>query len=339
MATTRVVTGAAGVGILNPHRAAVVQAAGCLVWRVNDGELQVQIIHRPRYNDWSWPKGKVDPGETLAATAAREVAEETGKPVMLGMPLPGLQYLTADEQVKQVHYWAATRIDAQSPALVARYPVAPVSPDEIDGKAWVTPDEAITRLSRKSDRAPLEALLCEYEQGRLATRTIVIARHGSALPRSYWFGTEEERPLTPTGYGQAHALVPLLGAYGITKVVTSQWRRCSATVNPYVLASAITPTVDPALTEAAHERDPERVAQAVTELLNSPESALLCTHRPVLPTVIKVLAAHAHRGVRDALPARNPYLQPGEALIAHIAEVPKKGTRVVGLERVKPQLR
>lgn len=339
MATARVVTGAAGVGILRPHRSSVVQAAGCVVWRIRDGALQVQLIHRPRYDDWSWPKGKVDLGETLAVTAAREVAEETGKPVALGMPLPGLQYLTADDQIKRVHYWAATHINGQSPAVAARYPVPPVSVDEIDDKAWVSPDEAMRRLSRKSDRGPLEALLTEYEHGRLATRAIVIARHGSAMTRAAWFGTEEERPLTPAGYGQAHALVPLLGAYGVSKVVTSQWRRCSETVNPYVVASGITPTVDPALTEAAHEKDPERVAQAITELVANPESTLLCTHRPVLPTVMKVLSGYARSGVRAALPARNPYLQPGEALIAHIADVPKKGTRVVGLERVKPRLR
>ena len=87
----------------------VIESAGALVWRVHDGELQVRLVHRPRYDDWSWPKGKLDPGETFQAAAAREVAEETGKPVVLGVPLPGLQYLTPEGRVKRVHYWAARR--------------------------------------------------------------------------------------------------------------------------------------------------------------------------------------------------------------------------------------
>ena len=111
----------------------VVEAAGALVWRVRLGTLQVALVHRPRYDDWSWPKGKVDPGETILAAATREVAEETGHDVVLGVPLPGLEYALSDGRRKRVHYWAAQvagRPDAA--ALRARAPVPPVSPPEDD---------------------------------------------------------------------------------------------------------------------------------------------------------------------------------------------------------------
>lgn len=333
----RVLSGTAGLGGPRPDVAAVVQAAGALVWRVRHGELQVLLIHRPRYKDWSWPKGKVDPGESLATAAAREVAEETGKPVVLGIPLPGLQYLMPDGRVKRVHYWAAQRTKLSAPAVAARVPVAPVDRNEIDDKKWVSVDVALGRLTRKADRGPLEALATEYEKGRLATRSFIIARHGRAVSRSSWQGDERDRPLTPAGHGQAHALVPLFAAFGVDQVLTSQWQRCADTVDPYVNAARIIPAVDPDLTEESHHNKPARVTQAVEELLASESSSLLCTHRPVLPTVLKVLGAHALDSVVAGLPTRNPYLQPGDALVTHVADSPR-GPLVVGVERIRPKV-
>src|SRR5690606_34463650 len=153
----------AGTEPTTPARAhtPVVTTAGALVWRRRDGELQVQLVHRPRYDDWSWPKGKVETGESLPGTAVREVAEETGRQIVLGRPLPGLQYLTPDGSVKRVHYWAARRArkkhDAES--LRARVPVAPVDRTEVDRTVWLPVAEAARRLTRSSDRGPLESLV------------------------------------------------------------------------------------------------------------------------------------------------------------------------------------
>ncbi|NKY07909.1 NUDIX domain-containing protein, partial [Cellulomonas hominis] len=85
----------------------VVEAAGALVWRVRQGRLQVVLVHRPRYKDWSWPKGKLEPGEHVVTAAVREVEEEAGLDVVLGRPLPGLEYPLADGRFKRVHYWSA----------------------------------------------------------------------------------------------------------------------------------------------------------------------------------------------------------------------------------------
>ncbi len=327
------------LGPTHVSHARVVESAGALVWRVRDDGLQVRLVHRPRYDDWSWPKGKLDPGETFQAAATREVAEETGRPVVLGVPLPGLQYLTPEGRVKRVHYWAARKASRRSDAgaLAARAPVPPVSPEEIDDAAWLDADEAALRLTRGADRAPLDALVREHQEGRLATHVVVIARHGKAVTRSAWHGDEQDRPLTPAGHAQAVALVPVLAAYGVEHVVTSRWDRCAQTIAPYAGASGLETVTGDHLTEAQHERSPARVARTVRELLEAERSSALCTHRPVLPTVLDVLGQHSRRAVANALPAHDPFLEPGEMIVAHVARTPK-GPRVVAAEKVAPPL-
>ena len=97
-----------------------VLAAGALVWREHEGQLEVLAVHRPRYNDWSWPKGKLDPGETMPACAVREVAEETRVTVDLGIPLPAIGYLSVGGKIKVVRYWAAQETSPDAPAASAR---------------------------------------------------------------------------------------------------------------------------------------------------------------------------------------------------------------------------
>lgn len=319
-------------------RSRLIESAGALVWRERAGHLEVLLVHRPRYDDWSWPKGKVDPGESRPTTAAREVTEETGAAVVLGQPLPGLQYLVPDGRVKRVHYWAARvaeHTDAQ--ALAARHPVAPVDPTEIDRIVWLDAREAARTLTRKADRQPLAALVAQHDAHQLVTHAVVVTRHGSAVQRAYWAGHERHRPLTPTGWAQSAALVPVLAAYGVGTVVTSRWARCAQTVEPYARASGLVPRTRGRLSEAEHEKSPSRVAATVRELLETPESSVLCTHRPVLPTVLDVMSEHTRRSVADALPAKDPFLEPGEALVAHVATT-SKGPRVVAAERVTPAL-
>ncbi|MFE7503990.1 NUDIX domain-containing protein [Promicromonospora sp. NPDC057488] len=318
----------------------VVMTAGGIVWRRRAGKVQVQVVHRPRYDDWSWPKGKLENGETFQNAAIREVGEETGRQIVLGRPLPGLQYLTPEGRVKRVHYWASRRArrGRDTAGLAARAPVAPVDREEVDTTEWLDADDAAVRLTRVSDRRPLDALLAAEAEGLLDTRTLVIARHGRAVSRTSWHGGERDRPLTPFGHGQAAALVPVLAAYGVEHVISSRWERCATTIDPYVRASGVRPSYSEYLTEAQHERSPSRVAATVGELLEeTTESSVICTHRPVLPTVLDVLAQHATGTVAAGLPTVDPFLEPGEALVAHIAETPA-GPRVVATEKISPQV-
>ncbi|WP_402462753.1 NUDIX hydrolase [Isoptericola aurantiacus] len=325
------------LGATSVQHTPVIETAGALVWRVRHSRLQVQLVHRPRYDDWSWPKGKHETGESLAATAVREVAEETGKPIVLGLPLPGLQYLTPEGRVKRVHYWAARRASAtrDARALAARSPVAPVDKKEIDRCEWLDVEDAAERLTRATDRGPLDALVEAHRDDLLGTHAVTIVRHGRALSRSTWHGAEQDRPLTPLGHAEAAALVPVLAAYGVGTVVSSRWERCATTMDPFVRAAGLRPEYSDNLGEAQHERSPARVAAAVRDLLEAPRASVLCTHRPVLPTVLDVLGQHSRRSVATALPRRDPYLETGEALVAHVAPTPR-GPRVVAAERVAP---
>ncbi|GIG37263.1 NUDIX hydrolase [Cellulomonas pakistanensis] len=299
---------------------ALVRAAGALVWRVRQGRLQVVLVHRPRYKDWSWPKGKLEPGEHPATAAVREVEEETGLDVVLGRPLPGLEYDLADGRRKRVHYWAAQVAGRPDrPAVHARPPAQHASKDEIDAVRWADADVARKRLTRADDRTPLDALVEAYEKGRLDTRAVLVVRHGRAKSRSSWGREEGTRPLTEVGRRQAAALVPVLSAYGVAEVVTSPWLRCGATVEPYASAAGLPLDRREPLTEAQHEESPEKTADVVAGVLRAGADVALCTHRPVLPTVLAAVGAHARAAVRDRLPAENPYLRPGQVLVCHVA--------------------
>lgn len=312
---------------------APVEAAGALVWRVRAARLQVALVHRPRYRDWSWPKGKLDPGEIPPVAAVREVEEEIGLAVVLGMPLPGLEYDLSDGRRKVVYYWAARPGGRSDDApLRARPPVRHADRAEIDHWEWFDVREAARRLTRRADGRPLDALVEAHAKGRLDTRTIVVARHAQARKRSLWGGTEDDRPLTGLGLRQAASLTPVLAAFGVERVVTSGWERCAATVAPYAAAADVVPQVTDGLTEARHDESPARVGAIVRGLLDDRRDAVLCTHRPVLPTVLDVLAEHSRRHVADALPRENPFLTPAEVLVAHAGATPR-GVRVLAVEQ------
>lgn len=312
-----------------------VQAAGALVWRVRTGRLQVALVHRPRYRDWSWPKGKLEPGERVEEAAIREVAEETGLEVVLGIPLPGLTY-PVNGRPKQVHYWAAQVAGRHDgPALHARPPVPLAPRTEIDRWAWFDVTDAAARLTRRSDLEPLDVLVAEFAANRLDTRALVVLRHARARKRWAWDGNEATRPLTPTGQRQAQALVPLLSAFGVGHLVTSPWERCARTLQPYAEATGLEPVAPDLLTEEAHDDSPARVAQLVANLMAFPGDVVLCTHRPVLPTVLDVLTEHSRRPVADALPHTDPFLKPGAALVAHVAAT-GHGPRVVATSLLPP---
>ncbi|MGW1374056.1 NUDIX hydrolase [Streptomyces sp. NPDC002446] len=126
-----------------------VRAAGCVLWRraaTEDG-LEIGLVHRPKYDDWSHPKGKLKRGEDPLAGAVREVAEETGMDCRPGAPLPTACYL-AGGRPKQVRYWAAEAVaGAFTPSA------------EVDRLAWLTPAEARGRLTHERDRPLVDALL------------------------------------------------------------------------------------------------------------------------------------------------------------------------------------
>jgi len=306
----------------------VVRAAGAVCWDTRaDGApgLRVLLVHRPRYDDWSWPKGKLDGGEGPVEAAVREVAEETGLQVSLGRDLPAARYDLDERTSKHVAYWAARVRGAPTPQ--------PPRPLEVDALAWMGTAEAEHRLTRRGDRVQLRALLDAHREGTLDTWPLVVLRHGHAVAKSTWSRTNAERPLAEDGLRQARALVPLLRAWSPLRVVSSPWERCLQTLEPYLEASGEALRARERLSEYGHRKDPTRVARLVTKALARGRPTLICTHRPVLSTVLGTLAGHAGVGVADTIPRADPYLEPGEALVAHVAVA---SGRVVRVERHLP---
>jgi 8-oxo-(d)GTP phosphatase len=277
-----------------------VLAAGAVVFRPGKDVL---LIHRPRYDDWSFPKGKLDPGEHVAAAAVREVAEETGLRVRLGPPLAEQQYTLENGNRKVVSYWVGR--------VVGDDDVSGYAPNnEVDAVEWVAYDKALDRLTHDHDRDTLR----EAGEVRRRTHPVVILRHSQARSRKAWRKDDRLRPLLRAGQRQAEKLVPVLAAYDATRIVSSSSTRCVETVAPYVDATGRKPELVDGLSEEDATR--KSVAGVVEELVAGDEGAVLCTHRPVLPQVF------------DALGVKDPELDLGEMLVVHV----RKG-EVVAAER------
>jgi 8-oxo-dGTP diphosphatase len=206
-----------------PHER-VVEAAGAVVWRpaVHD-RAEVLLIHRPRYDDWTFPKGKLRPHEHALAAAVREVEEETGVRIRLGPPLPAARYRLRDGGQKLVRYWSAIPLGESDEVGVERS-------REVDRRGWFSLRQAARQLTHAQDRALLSRLR------PVPTRPFVVVRHARAVPRESWDGADAERPLADEGVAQAERLAPLLAAYDPSHVVASETRRAIDTLLPYARA-------------------------------------------------------------------------------------------------------
>ena len=279
------------------------RAAGAVVTRKGGDVL---LVHRPKYDDWSFPKGKLDPGEHVVTAAVREVAEETGLDVRLGPALSSQRYLQSNGRWKRVDYWTARVIGSDD---VGRYRANA----EIDAVEWVPWKRAVERLTYDYDRGTL----AEARPLRRRTRALVVLRHGEARSRKAWRKDDRLRPLVRAGEVQAERLVPLLAAFDVTVAHTSSSTRCVQTLTPYADVTGWPMKLHDDLSE--EDASVEGVVDLVDALLDSGESVVLCTHRPVLPTVL------------DALGVPDVRLEPGAMLVVHH----RKG-RVVASEVLTP---
>jgi 8-oxo-dGTP diphosphatase len=303
-----------------------VRAAGALLWRGKGKKLEVAVVHRPKYDDWSWPKGKLDPGESWAEAAVREVLEETGLHARLGIPLPLARYrvgATRPYRPKVVQYWAA-RVVATGGQIA----------QEVDEVRWLPPDKARRTLHYRRDRLQLDALVAAADAGALDSWPLLVVRHASTVPRRAWKGEDSERPLNDTGKARAAELVPVLSAYQVQRLVTSDTERCAATLAPYARVSGLRLRGRHAFSEDGYSQDPKRLVKALDKLLGKGEPAAVCTHRPVLPAVLKALAERAGSAdVGEALrESAGPGLVKGEVLVAHVSGH-GEDARVVAVER------
>lgn len=285
-------------------------AAGTVVLRPTEGRgPEVLLVHRPRYDDWTLPKGKLEAGEYLAACAVRETDEESATTVRLGLPIGEITYPVGGG-VKAVSYWRGQTIKDQ-----------PHRPNnEVDQVGWFSITAALRQTSYHDERELIRQAVNLPE-----STPLVILRHAKAMSRSDWSGApDHDRPLDGRGRRQSKALVALLDAYGVQRLISSTAIRCTKTLHPFAKARGLEVDCQSLLTEEAGVPDPKPVTKLVRKLaVETGETgvpAVVCGHRPVLPAMLAAL------GVEPCV------LQPGAALVAHLGP----GGEVLALEIHRP---
>jgi len=287
-----------------------IEAAGVVLVRSGRNGPEVAVVHRPHRSDWSLPKGKLEDGERHDVAAVRETFEETGVRCVLG-PSLGQRRYDVDGVPKRVRYWRATVRDAE-----------PREADhEVDEVRWLRRKAAKELLTYPDDQELVDAALLVPD-----TRATIVLRHAEAMKRAVWrdlddplSDTDSARPLNDAGMAHAHDLVGILSAYAPSLVVSSDARRCRATVEPFAAHAQLSVHVEHALSEEGWADDPRVTADAVTALLEVRDPAVWCTHRPVLPTVLGAVAKSLGVDRRKAPYADglDPRLHPGAAIVLH----------------------
>jgi broad specificity phosphatase PhoE/ADP-ribose pyrophosphatase YjhB (NUDIX family) len=244
-----------------------------VLWRPTDSTnpgLEIAVVHRPRYDDWSLPKGKVDPGETAPVAAVREVVEETGHHATLGRRLELVSY-PIEAGVKKVYYWAARSTGGEfTPGR------------EVDELAWLPVADATKRLNYAQDRK----MLRHFAKHPADTHTVLVVRHGTAGRKSRFSGDDTKRPLDKRGRAQAEALVPQLLAFGASDVYAADRLRCHQTVEPLAEELGVTIHNEATLTEEAYAKNPKRGRHRILRIAEREGTPVICTQGKVIPDLI-----------------------------------------------------
>jgi 8-oxo-dGTP diphosphatase len=295
----------------------VVEAAGGVLWRpaVGGAGVEVALVHRPKYDDWSIPKGKLVSNEQPVLGGLREVWEETGHLGIPGRPLGEIRYLK-DGDPKRVRYWSM-RVEggAFTPS------------EEVDQLMWLPPREGQQFLLPDRDRH----ILGEFERDPDPTWPLVLVRHGSAGERAAWPGVDRERPLDEVGRRQADALVPVLDAYQIRRVLSADVLRCLETVGPYAQEHALTVESEPLVSEKGFGDHADAAVERLLAIAADREAVVVCSQGKALPDLI----AGVCRGLGYLSPP-DTSTRKGAFWVLHLAANGKP--RLAGLERFDPPL-
>jgi 8-oxo-(d)GTP phosphatase len=279
----------------------LIKAAGAVAWRPGpDGRPEILLVHRRKYDDWSLPKGKVEPGEVLPVTAVREVLEEGGARLALGRRLDSIRY-NVGGRPKRVHYWSAS---------VASMDDRAVPNDEVDQIEWVDADRAAERISYNRDNA----VVADFARLPAQTVPVILLRHAKAVAKSHWKRADDRRPLDDAGRAEAKALAELLACFGPgARLVTSPAARCVETLRPFAELSGAELREEPSLYVHHSSRtdpadSPTSIAALLSEAVTAGEPTIFCAHRENIP----VLQAAALAALGLAQPPSDA--APGSAL-------------------------
>lgn len=271
-----------------------IHAGGAVVAREGKRGTEILLVHRPRYSDWSLPKGKLEPGEHHPVAAVREVFEETGVRIRLGVPLDQDRY-RVNSGSKIVSWWGGELLSE-----VRRAPDR-----EVDVVAWLPTKAALARLSYDVDKA-----LVRQHLEQPPTVAVLLVRHAKAMDRKNWKGRDPSRPISARGRRQARQLVPLLEAYGVQTLVSSSSNRCVSTLLPYASRHELTIDRQTVLSEEEGTEDGAGVTALIKSVRNraieTATPTAICCHRPVLPHILAAMG----------LPDRS--FSTAETVVAHV---------------------
>ena len=287
----------------------IILAAGALVWRKSkEKKIEIAVIHRPKYNDWTIPKGKVELNESSIACAYREVIEETSLETEFAMYLGEVKYQSLDGP-KQVSFWSAQ--------VVKENTFTPNS--EVDAIKWVEAAKAAKFLSLESDKE----ILSKFNKLKYESKPLVLLRHAKALSRDEWQGDDDDRPLDSLGQMQAKRLLSIYQAFNLEQIHTSDAIRCYDTVEPMAKALGLRLEVSNKLSESAFKKDKEDAFDYARDLIKSDKRALLCSHNPILPKVLNKLTK------KSDVESDEEKLYPADAWVIH-----RIGKEIIQIDRI-----
>jgi 8-oxo-dGTP diphosphatase len=269
-----------------------VLAAGAVLWRPVAGGIEVCVVHRPAYDDWSLPKGKLNDDEHPLVAALREVLEETGVRGHPQLRLPDVSYPLPDGVPKTVQFWAMRAADAPA--------VAVADPTEVDEVAWLSPAQAAQRLSYPAD-AELVAHVAALPS---ITDQTLLVRHAHAGERKMWAGIDALRPIDARGQRQAERLTDVLVPFAPKRLVAATPLRCKQTLEPLAGVLMLPIVIDSVFAEPAEPEETAARAKVaatrVAELRDGGRTAI-CSQGKLIPPLLAVL-----HGERDPAPYKTP---------------------------------
>jgi 8-oxo-dGTP pyrophosphatase MutT (NUDIX family)/phosphohistidine phosphatase SixA len=259
---------------VSDKRSPDIRAAGAVVWRVQDGALELALVHRAHYDDWSLPKGKLENGESELAAAVREVGEEIGSVVAVSRRLTRVHY-AVDAAKKTVAYWTMHHVGGEF-----------ATSNEVDALEWLSVAEARERVTYPLDRQVLD----DFDQVPVAESVIVLVRHAKAGKRSEWKGKDALRPLESAGRAQAKKLARFLQPFAPDRVVSASPVRCVQTVSPFADEAGLDVGVDVAFTDEHFEASPASTSAALLALAVPHQVTVVCSQGKAIPGLIDLLA-------------------------------------------------
>lgn len=345
---------------------------------LDENNIELCLVYRPKYDDWSWPKGKNEPNESHRHTAVREVGEETGYSVTLGPHIAKIEYPleregkkssknsssnnsqnrnSQPEVIKRIHYWMMRLIDKPTAAkrLPAFGPIKPAKPTEIGNVLWLTPSQARKKLTHDSDREVLDAFLEKLHAGKAEYSTLLLVRHGKAESRKTWQGSEATRPITPLGAAASYALGRELACYAPNKIISSPWKRCVETVAAFAHDSSLQIEQVAELTEDHHEKQPKSTlsvlineiqnlechtqnTSAASNAIATNKATVMCLHRPVIGTFFDYLREITKPRAHKRILSQKSPYMPTGSAIVLHIISTPKGARIIDIEKVLPSV-